>query len=161
MCFYFQIAELVDHLPDYDVVLPRKVTSEGHLISHEVIHHYSASEQRQRSRQNNRRRRHADSSPDSNGSVHYRLDVAGQERHLHLKPNENLLAPAFVVERYGRATGERHHRRRRSVAHRRFALGRDQQCHYIGHVKGHPLSAVAISTCNGLVCTNCLIIFIV
>ena len=137
----------MNHLPDYDVVLPRKVTSEGHLISHNVVHHYSASEQRQRSQRSNRRRRHVDSSSDSDGSVHFRLDVAGQERHLHLRPNENLLAPAFVVERYGRASG----RRRRSVAQRRLVPSGDQQCHYIGHIRGHPQSTVAISTCHGLV----------
>ena len=151
-------AELVGRLPDYDIVSPRKVTSDGHLISHEVIHHYSASEQRQRSRQSsgNRRRRHVDATSESDGSVHYRLEVAGEERHLHLKPNENLLAPAFVVERHGRASG----RHRRSVAHRRLVTAGDKQCHYIGHVKGHPMSTVAVSTCQGLVRFILLKIFI-
>jgi hypothetical protein len=128
------LADLVKRLADYEVVVPRKVSEQGQLLSHHLTHHYDGASRRQR-----RRRRQVD---DGDGDdVHYRLDLSGRERQLHLKPNDRLLASAFVVER----------RQGRNVTNHRLAPARHKQCHYIGRVKGHPESTVAVSTCNGLV----------
>uniref|UniRef100_A0A0P5WCA6 A disintegrin and metalloproteinase with thrombospondin motifs n=3 Tax=Daphnia magna TaxID=35525 RepID=A0A0P5WCA6_9CRUS len=125
-------ADLVKRLSDYDVVVPRKVSERGQLLSHQLTHHYDDASRRQR-----RRRRQVD---DASDDVHYRLELSGREKQLHLKPNDRLLASAFVVER----------RQGRNVTNHRLMSARHKQCHYIGQVKGHPESTVAVSTCNGL-----------
>ena len=127
----------MSRLGDYEVVVPRKVTEHGHLVSHHLAHHYDDSTRKQRRR---RRRRQVDNG-DQSDDVHYRLELSGREKHLHLKPNDQLLGSAFVVER----------RRGRNVTEHRLTPAKQKQCHYIGQVKGHPESTVAISTCNGLV----------
>ncbi|KAK4022085.1 hypothetical protein OUZ56_007572 [Daphnia magna] len=124
--------DLVKRLSDYDVVVPRKVSERGQLLSHQLTHHYDDASRRQR-----RRRRQVD---DASDDVHYRLELSGREKQLHLKPNDRLLASAFVVER----------RQGRNVTNHRLMSARHKQCHYIGQVKGHPESTVAVSTCNGL-----------
>lgn len=125
----------MSRLSDYQVVVPRKVSEEGHLLSHDVTHHYDDTFRRQR------RRRRRQVNDDASDDVHYRLELAGREKHLHLKPNDRLLASAFVVER----------RRGRNVTEHRLQPAKQKQCHYVGHVKGHPESTVALSACNGLV----------
>lgn len=128
-----RLADLVKRLTTYEVVVPRKVSEQGQLLSHGVTHHYDDTSRRQR-----RRRRQVD---DASDDVHYRLELSGREKQLHLKPNDRLLASAFVVER----------RQGRNVTNHRLIPARHKQCHYIGQVKGHPESTVAVSTCNGLV----------
>lgn len=130
---HLRLADLVKRLSDYDVVVPRKVSERGQLLSHQLTHHYDDASRRQR-----RRRRQVD---DASDDVHYRLELSGREKQLHLKPNDRLLASAFVVER----------RQGRNVTNHRLMSARHKQCHYIGQVKGHPESTVAVSTCNGLV----------
>ncbi|XP_012281942.2 A disintegrin and metalloproteinase with thrombospondin motifs 7 [Orussus abietinus] len=61
----------------HEVVVPRKVTPEGDLMSHNVTHHH-----------------------DHDGSeVHYRLTVAGTEYHLQLEAVDDFIGPRLVVER--------------------------------------------------------------
>nr|CAH0099397.1 unnamed protein product [Daphnia galeata] len=127
-------ADLVKRLSDYEVVVPRKVSEQGQLLSHHLTHHYDDASRRQR-----RRRRQVDDNDDDD-QVHYRLELSGREKQLHLKPNDRLLASSFIVER----------RQGRNVTNHRLTPARHQQCHYMGRVKGHPESTVAVSTCNGL-----------
>ena len=131
--FFLSLADLVKRLSDYEVVVPRKVSEQGQLLSHHLTHHYDDASRRQR-----RRRRQVD---DNDDHVHYRLELSGREKQLHLKPNDRLLASSFIVER----------RHGRNVTNHRLTPARHQQCHYMGRVKGHPESTVAVSTCNGLV----------
>ena len=121
-------------MSDYQVVVPRKVSEQGQLISHDLTHHYDDSSRRQR----RRRRRQVD---DTSDDLHYRVELSGREKQLHLKPNDRLLASSFVVER----------RRGRNITDHRLVPAGKKQCHYVGQVKGHPESTVAVSTCNGLV----------
>lgn len=131
----FFAADLIRRLRDYQVVVPRKVSHSGQVVSRHLKHDYDDASRRQR-----RRRRQTD---DANVSddVHYRLELSGREKHLHLKPNDGLLASSFVVER----------RRGRNVTDHRLKPASQKQCHYVGQVKGHPESTVAVSTCHGLV----------
>ncbi len=140
--FLFDAADLVSRLSDYQVVVPRKVSEQGQLISHHLTHHYDDASRRQRRR---RRRRQVDDVADD---VHYRLELAGREKQLHLKPNDRLLASSFIVER----------RRGRNVTDHRLMPARQKQCHYVGQVKGHPESTVAVSTCNGLVSRKLVVV---
>ena len=129
----FNLADLASSLKDYRIVVPRKVSSDGQHLSHNLEHQHSTSK---------RRRRAADD--DDDNSIHYRLQlVQGEEdKHLHLKPNDRLIAPVLVVERRGRNVSS--HRLERSVATK-------SHCHFIGQVRGHDDSTAAVSTCKGLV----------
>ena len=67
---------------------------------------------------------------------------------ITLQPNHRLVAPAAVVERRGGAQfGNLSDVRIKS-------LNSGNLCHYVGHVKGHEGSKVAMETCNGLVSTT-------
>jgi hypothetical protein len=140
------LADLVKRLSDYEVVVPRKVSEQGQLLSHHLTHHYDDASRRQR----RRRRQVDDNDDDDDDQVHYRLELSGREKQLHLKPNDRLLASSFIVER----------RQGRNVTNHRLTTARHQQCHYMGRVKGHPESTVAVSTCNGLVSRLYFIYFI-
>ena len=118
---------------EYDVIVPRKVSSNGQWLSHQLSHHYDAVRRR-------RRRRSTNDGDQENDDVHYQLELSGREKHLHLKPNWKLLAPAYLVERRGA-----------NVSQHRLQPAKDRQCHYLGVVKDHPESMAAISTCRGLV----------
>jgi Reprolysin family propeptide len=145
-------------LVDYDVVVPRKVWTNGQTVSTgHLSHDYSISAVQQQAK-NRRRRRSAGVDQDLEDSlhhVHYRFNISGREKHLQLRPNLHLLAPSFVVERSAGPVSANKttdgQRRRRSLSGRRLLPARDHQCHYVGQVRGHPESQVAISTCGGLV----------
>ena len=71
----------------------------------------------------------------------------GQNFTLYLNQNRNLLASDFVVEKV--ATG--------SVSIDGLFMRSNEpvdigsSCHYVGTVKGHANSSVAVDVCNGLV----------
>lgn len=65
------------HVQKHEIVIPRKVTYRGELISHNVTHH------------------HHEDGP----VVHYRLSVAGNEYHIELTAVDNFIGPGMVVER--------------------------------------------------------------
>ena len=150
----YTTAHLVHRLVDYDVVVPRKVSTNGQTVSTgHLSHDYSISAVQQQVKNRRRRRSAAGVDPDLEDSlhhVHYRFNISGREKHLQLRPNLHLLAPSFVVERSADKTSDGQ-RRRRSLSDRRLLPARDHQCHYVGQVRGHPESQVAISTCGGLV----------
>lgn len=81
-----------NHIHDYDIVIPRKVTSRGDLVSHNVTHH------------------HNEDGPE----VHYRLTVAGTEYHLQLTPANDFIGPGMVIERRKRELHVRHRAKNRS-----------------------------------------------
>nr|XP_012140613.1 PREDICTED: A disintegrin and metalloproteinase with thrombospondin motifs 7-like isoform X5 [Megachile rotundata] len=71
------IYTLEKHVHGHEIVIPRKVTHLGELISHNVTHH------------------HHEDGP----VVHYRLSVAGNEYHIELTAVENFIGAGMVVER--------------------------------------------------------------
>ena len=141
---HFCLANLANQLAAFEVIVPRRVSSQGVTLSDDVTHHYSVSTVQDKSRRR-RRRRHLNSNDldlnDDHDHIHYRFDVGGQEKHFHLRPNAALLAPSFVVER----------KSAKHFAHNFARFANDRQCHYVGKVRGHPQSTVAFSTCYGLV----------
>ncbi|XP_034943192.1 A disintegrin and metalloproteinase with thrombospondin motifs 7 isoform X2 [Chelonus insularis] len=75
------------HVTDgHEIVVPRKVTHNGDLISHDVTHHHV----------------------DDKTELHYRLEMAGSQYHFQLTPSEDFIAPGMVVERRKRRIHVRH-----------------------------------------------------
>ena len=73
------------------------------------------------------------------------MKVAGSDLQLTVEPSWDLLGPGLVVERRQAGRGNLNDSTRISTdVH-------GQLCHFQGHIRGRPGSAVAISTCNGLV----------
>lgn len=77
-----------EHIDSHEIVYPRKVTSQGDLISYNVTHH------------------HHEENNDSH-AVYYRLAIEGREYHLELESISNFISPAMVVERRKRAVHQR------------------------------------------------------
>lgn len=80
------------HVQEHEIVIPRKVTYRGELISHNVTHH------------------HHEDGP----VVHYRLSVAGNEYHIELTAVDNFIGPGMVVERRKRDVHVRSRSKNRS-----------------------------------------------
>lgn len=71
---------LEDQLHDHEIVIPRKVSHKGELISLNVSHHH-----------------------DEDGTeVHYRLSIAGKEYHIELTAVKDFIGPSMIVERHKR-----------------------------------------------------------
>ncbi|XP_043584459.1 A disintegrin and metalloproteinase with thrombospondin motifs 7-like isoform X4 [Bombus pyrosoma] len=81
-----------EHVQEHEIVIPRKVTYRGELISHNVTHH------------------HHEDGP----VVHYRLSVAGNEYHIELTAVDNFIGPGMVVERRKRDVHVRSRSKNRS-----------------------------------------------
>ncbi|XP_076620762.1 A disintegrin and metalloproteinase with thrombospondin motifs 7 isoform X1 [Colletes latitarsis] len=71
------IYTLQEHIHGHEIVIPRKVTHRGELISHNVTHH------------------HHEDGP----VVHYRFSVAGNVYHIELTAVDNFIGPRMIVER--------------------------------------------------------------
>jgi hypothetical protein len=128
---------------DYELVIPRKVTEDGHFLSHDLNHHYANVEEESdvKATDGGRRRRRS-----VGAAVNYHISVGllGHEQPLHLElwPSSDFLAPGLVVER--RADNQ-------TTPKRSPPTLEATQCHYQGAIRGQPGSQVAISACNGLV----------
>lgn len=72
--------------------------------------------------------------------VYYNITLTNKDHFLILHPEENFLAPAIIIERHKR---DSYVRTKPQVT--------STKCHYRGIVHGQPNSAVALSSCNGLV----------
>ncbi|XP_018396966.1 PREDICTED: A disintegrin and metalloproteinase with thrombospondin motifs 6-like [Cyphomyrmex costatus] len=118
----------VDLPNEQEIVIPRKVRSDGSFISHQIPHHFEHSFYRNRTTSDN--------------AVHYRLRIDHEEYHVELYPNHRLLGPGAVVER-----------RRGSqdfLNNMQLKRLRDMQCHYRARVRNQSEDS-ALSTCYGLV----------
>lgn len=67
----------------YEIVVPRKVGSDGKFVSHQIPHHF---------------KRSLYATTDRGGrieddAVHYRLKIGEEDYHLELRPNPRLVAP--------------------------------------------------------------------
>lgn len=107
---------------DYVFVTPVEVDSSGTYISHDILH-------------SGRTKRWALS---PSRSRHYRFSAFGQELHLELKPAA-ILSSHFNVQVLGKnGTPEPHE-------------PQVPRCFYQGFIRNDSTSAVAVSTCAGLV----------
>ena len=76
--------------------------------------------------------------------IHYQIPLKNEIFHLTLTPNEEFLASHLKVEwRSGRTTLPM------------------RNCHFIGSLRNHTGSSVAISNCEGLVSTNYSQLFLI
>ena len=112
------------------------MTSGGEFVTHDVIHQLDTS---------SARRHRRDVGDDA--SLHYHVDVEGTTLHLHLTPSDKLFAPGLIVER-------RQEGGQSNVTNARLERRSQNRCHFSGQIRGHPGSAVAVGTCNGLVSRN-------
>ena len=86
-------------LNNYEISIPRKVTKEGHRISHSVRHLLPTSSDPESSRRRRWRRDLRSSSPADDDRINYSVTIDGKELHLDLVANHALFAPGLVVER--------------------------------------------------------------
>lgn len=110
-------------------------------MTHSLRHFLPAADTESR----RRRRETTSGSGFGSSSVHYKVNVEGDDVILRLTPNDDLFSPGLVFERRSSSVGAGN---LTGVRGRRVP---DNRCHFVGQVKGHPQSAVAIATCDGLV----------
>ena len=129
--------QFAKELSSYEISIPARVTASGEFVSHSVHHtrqtlNHGAS----------RFKRDTNNEPDTD-NVHYYVHVDDMELHLSLEPNHKLLSSGFVVER--RPEGFK------NISYSKITAYPENQCHFTGHIQGHPGSKVALATCDGLV----------
>ncbi|XP_046737728.1 A disintegrin and metalloproteinase with thrombospondin motifs 12-like [Diprion similis] len=123
---------------EFEIVVPRKVLTDGQFLSYQLPHHYKRSYYKDRHRD--------EMTPDD--MVHYRVAIDGEEHHLELYPNHKLLSPGAVLEdrilEAGQPATDEDFLRNGRI--RRL---RDTECHYHGGVRDHNENS-ALSACYGL-----------
>jgi hypothetical protein len=128
ICFQGRYTRAADLPDDHELVIPRKVRSDGSFLSHQIPHHFERSFYRNRTT--------------FDDTVHYRLRIDYEEYHIELYPNHRLLGPnAVVEERRGS---------RDFLNNLQLKRLRNTQCHYRASVRNH-MEDSALSTCYGLV----------
>ncbi|XP_046836132.1 A disintegrin and metalloproteinase with thrombospondin motifs 18-like [Vespa crabro] len=128
-----------DYPDGYEIVVPRKVKSNGTFVSHQIPHHFKRSFY-----EKNVGETRAMSEDDA---VHYRLLLGQKEHHLELYPSHRFCSPGAIIEEHRTGNGED---KKRFLDELRIRRMRDRQCHYQGHVRNQP-DISALSTCYGLV----------
>ena len=130
--FYSFLERFARSLTDYEVTSPHRVTQDGIFLSH-TVHH----------------RRRRDVADVSEQELHFRLRVGDDDLHLELTPNEDFLAGGVTIEH-----------RPDNYKNVSFSKIRtlENACHFHGQVRDHPRSLVALSTCNGLVSNDQLLV---
>ncbi|XP_043259690.1 A disintegrin and metalloproteinase with thrombospondin motifs 12-like [Colletes gigas] len=123
----------------YEIVVPRKVRSDGKFVSHQIPHHFKRSFYAARTR--------TDTIPDD--AVHYRLQIDDEEHHLELRPNHRLVAPGAVIEEHTEPKSPTTEYNNDFLDNSKLQRMRDSQCHYQGRVHGQSENS-ALSTCYGL-----------
>ncbi|XP_037889162.1 A disintegrin and metalloproteinase with thrombospondin motifs 7 isoform X2 [Glossina fuscipes] len=124
-----------DELTSGQLIIPRKVTKYGELLTYNLTHHHTEHYQHNRKRRNLQERCHYQ----TEAEVHYQMDIDNDTLHLELLPHNYFMTPHLIVER---------HKRDLRI---RKKPQKNTNCHYHGKVRGHHQSRVALSTCKGLV----------
>ena len=109
-------------VPDYEVVHPTKVKTNGEFLSHKLSHNYDEDEGRN----------------DGEKGLHYNIKAFGENLHLNLKKNHKLFAKNLDVEVLGHQG-------------KILRKEKVRNCYYHGHSKNHPKSTATLSTCDNLV----------
>ncbi|XP_026825509.1 A disintegrin and metalloproteinase with thrombospondin motifs 7 [Ooceraea biroi] len=123
--YHTPAADLPD---DRQLVIPRRVRSDGSFVSHQIPHYFERTSHRNQTASDN--------------FVHYRLHIDHEEYHIELYPNDQLIGPGAVVE-------ERRDSQKFLDSMRLKRL-HDMQCHYRARVRNQTGNS-ALSTCYGLV----------
>ncbi|XP_033114520.1 A disintegrin and metalloproteinase with thrombospondin motifs 16-like [Anneissia japonica] len=109
---------------DYQIVIPFQVNSKGSYLSHNL---YPS------------RKRRGLSDDGKASAVHYKVEGFGEEFHLELSINDDLVAPGFAVQR-----------RKNGNSIMEEYIPEIENCHFSGHSRHHEGSKIAVSLCNGL-----------
>ncbi|XP_035699129.1 A disintegrin and metalloproteinase with thrombospondin motifs 6-like [Branchiostoma floridae] len=129
------VADLLDNLGDYQTVIPRRVDHTGQFQSYRVMN---------KPRTRSRRSITLDGDQyEQDDQIFYMIAAYGRTFHLNVTRNNDLVSANFVVEHWGENG---------TVTSRRGAR-RHAGCHYVGTIRDHEHSSVAISNCRGLVST--------
>ncbi|CAH1244241.1 ADAMTS6 [Branchiostoma lanceolatum] len=123
------VADLLDNLQDYQTVIPQRVDHTGHFKSYRVMN-----------KPRTRSRRALSLEGDQDDQIFYMIAAYGRTFHLNVTRNNYLVSANYVVEHWGENG---------TVTSRRGAR-RHAGCHYVGTIRDHEHSSVAISNCRGL-----------
>ncbi|KAF7381476.1 hypothetical protein HZH66_013870 [Vespula vulgaris] len=129
----------LEYSDEYEIVVPRKVKSDGTFVSHQIPHHFKRSFYEKNVRENR--------AMSEDDAVHYRLLLGQKEHHLELYPSHRFCSPGAIIEEHRTGNGDD---KKRFLDDLRIRRMRDRQCHYQGRVRNHP-DISALSTCYGLV----------
>ncbi|XP_013406430.1 A disintegrin and metalloproteinase with thrombospondin motifs 7 isoform X2 [Lingula anatina] len=124
-------AEFVSKLDSYEISIPLRVTKEGEFLTHSLHHERFDTSVHKRSIES-----------EEEEQIHYHVQVGEHKLHLQLTPNHKLFAPGMVVERRNGKFG--------NVSDSKVQRYGFNKCHFIGNIKGHIGSKVAVATCQGL-----------
>ena len=109
---------------EYDLVTPWQAEEDGTFLSHDL-----GEEGAKR-----RRRRSAEAGDDLTKEMHFKMHAFGEEHHLRLRRNDEMLHKNFMVNIHDGDDFTTH--------------AYDQSCFYHGDVNAHDDSQVAISNCD-------------
>jgi hypothetical protein len=121
------------NIENYQILIPKKVSQNGEFLSYSLPHFYE--------RDTNVRRKR--SFPDDAEKVHYSLKFNGEDHHVELWPNHDLISPGMMIEERGPGAS-------RDINKIKLRPANSTQCHYAGRVKGHDGSRLALSACDGI-----------
>ena len=122
--FVFFVLHLAsDH--EYDLVTPSQTEEDGTFLSHDLGEAGLATSHRRQS---------AGDETDMTKEMFYKLHMFGEEHHLRLKRNDEMLHKNFMINIHDKDDMSTH----------TF----DQACFYHGTVKAHGDSDVAMSNCD-------------
>ena len=120
-------------LQSYHIAVPTKVRDNGEHITHDLHHSFHVNHIQKR-----------DTAAPTDDMVHYNIQLNDKKVHVRLRPNHKIVSPGMVIETRGNRFGNMS-----DVTIRRFP--KSGRCQYIGDIKDHPGSVVAMTTCKGLV----------
>ena len=120
----------IRELDSYHFTIPSKVTALGDHLSHSLHPNF-------------RRKRSPGDDTSIDHTLHYKLNINNKDFILKVRPNYKLLSPSLVIERKTNVF--------KNVSDSIFTHGASDHCHFIGEVKDHHRSSIALEVCNGLV----------
>ncbi|XP_068081828.1 A disintegrin and metalloproteinase with thrombospondin motifs 12 [Anabrus simplex] len=112
----------------YDLIIPHRANKDGTFLSYSLPQFYE--------RAITREKRQA---PPGGAKAHYVIQIEGVPHHVELWPNHGFMSPNLLVER-----------RSPNISEVVATMVPDQQCHYIGRVRGHRGSRATLSVCDGM-----------
>ncbi|XP_068081830.1 A disintegrin and metalloproteinase with thrombospondin motifs 12-like [Anabrus simplex] len=111
-----------------ELVVPHRANSDGTFLSYSLPQFYR--------RTISRRKREIQQ---EDHKKHYVMTIEGIPHHVELWPNHGMMSPNLVIEH-----------RSPNISEVKARLAQDQQCHYVGQVRGHKDSRASLSVCDGL-----------
>jgi hypothetical protein len=89
------------------------------------------------------RKRKKRTAPNGSDKVRHGLTFNGKSHHVEMWPNNDFMSPGLVIEELGAEAAL-------DVNKVTIRPMNNSHCHYIGRVRGHNGSRLALSVCDGL-----------